>query len=746
MEPNVLITQLYVGYYNRAPDPEGLNYWIGRYKAGVSLADIADSFAASPEAIATYPYLAFPNVSTAETFLEQVYQNLFNRAIDADGRAYYANKLATGQTTPGQIIAEIQANANTNPNNTDGQVLANKVTVGLDFALEAASTPGFKYEGAAVNQANTILDSVGSSQASVDAALASNDAFFGEGGAGTPGERFMLTTGIDNIQGGTGNDTITATISASGTSNTSTYQTGDVVKGGAGNDTLNLTLTSGNLSDALVDLDSVETVSIRNASSGKNNALDASGWEGVKVIESNRSAQTVAVDNIQSNVTLSLKDTAAGIEADFAAKAIGSAGTLTVNVEDASGYVDAGVGSGTEKFTSLAVNATGANYLGVVAGTSIKSVSVSGDGFVYLDNAGGTYENVTTVDASANNGGVFLDLNENTKDVTFTGGAGNDFLSLDEDQINADDELDGGAGVDTLFINAGNVGALDAGNTKNFEYLALSADTDTAGATVTVDGDEFGFQGVILGDDFDDATLATSVVLEDFTDDTLYVGNDVGGVISYDDTDAANIAVGAPAEYNALLEEIYGTAPTADVTIAGLDLSEVADASFSVAGKDDGLTLTSLTLEGTETLTFSGKGDVTISAVTETGKALTSIDLSGLTGTFDNAAAALDQPQVSQFANTVDEILIGNLADGSEIAVATGGSTTFVFGDELDGDVAIVGFDEGVGGDVVDLSGLGDYTVSYTTEGAVFEFEGQDGSVTLVGVTQGDLQDSNIIA
>lgn len=48
-----LITQLYVGYYNRAPDPEGLNYWIGRANAGVSMADIANSFAASPEAIAT---------------------------------------------------------------------------------------------------------------------------------------------------------------------------------------------------------------------------------------------------------------------------------------------------------------------------------------------------------------------------------------------------------------------------------------------------------------------------------------------------------------------------------------------------------------------------------------------------------------------------------------------------------------------------------------------------------------------
>lgn len=180
MEPNELITQLYVGYYNRAPDPEGLNYWMGRLAAGVSLADIAESFATSPEAISTYPWLAVeePTEGQVGAFLEAIYQNMFNRSIDSDGLAYYSAQLLSGERTAGEIIASIQANANTNPNNDDGQILANKVEVGLAWAAGAEAQPGFEYNAEAAASANSILDGVNASQASVDAALDNVEEFF----------------------------------------------------------------------------------------------------------------------------------------------------------------------------------------------------------------------------------------------------------------------------------------------------------------------------------------------------------------------------------------------------------------------------------------------------------------------------------------------------------------------------------------------------------------------------------------
>ncbi|MBN9070127.1 MAG: DUF4214 domain-containing protein, partial [Rhizobiales bacterium] len=78
--PAELIAQIYIGFYDRAPDTTGLQYWIGRLAAGVSTADIGDSFAASPEAQETYPYLKFPDLLSPDDFLGQVYQNVFGRA------------------------------------------------------------------------------------------------------------------------------------------------------------------------------------------------------------------------------------------------------------------------------------------------------------------------------------------------------------------------------------------------------------------------------------------------------------------------------------------------------------------------------------------------------------------------------------------------------------------------------------------------------------------------------------------
>jgi hypothetical protein len=52
------IAALYVGYFNRGADPEGLNYWLGQTQ--MSVVEIANSFAVQPEAKATYAYLAAP--------------------------------------------------------------------------------------------------------------------------------------------------------------------------------------------------------------------------------------------------------------------------------------------------------------------------------------------------------------------------------------------------------------------------------------------------------------------------------------------------------------------------------------------------------------------------------------------------------------------------------------------------------------------------------------------------------------
>ena len=110
--PNsLLITQLYVGYYNRAPDPEGLDYWVGRYNAGMTLIEIANSFSVQVESTTTYPWLNSRNLDAGlDQFITQVYQNLFERAPDADGLAYWKDQLLGGKP-PGRFILDVISGA-----------------------------------------------------------------------------------------------------------------------------------------------------------------------------------------------------------------------------------------------------------------------------------------------------------------------------------------------------------------------------------------------------------------------------------------------------------------------------------------------------------------------------------------------------------------------------------------------------------------------------------------------------------
>lgn len=111
--PDQVISQLYVGYYNRAPDPGGLEYWIGSfttppsqssggvnpffYDVGHTSASFADPGQA--ETIALYPFLASPqaaNYSDVVAFVVDAYANLFGRTVDGadQGVQYWSTSIA----------------------------------------------------------------------------------------------------------------------------------------------------------------------------------------------------------------------------------------------------------------------------------------------------------------------------------------------------------------------------------------------------------------------------------------------------------------------------------------------------------------------------------------------------------------------------------------------------------------------------------------------------------------------------
>ena len=68
------LEELYIGYFGRAADPAGLNYWLTQEAAGVSDVQIAAAFAASAEALALYPQLGTPILLESSTAAQLNFQ------------------------------------------------------------------------------------------------------------------------------------------------------------------------------------------------------------------------------------------------------------------------------------------------------------------------------------------------------------------------------------------------------------------------------------------------------------------------------------------------------------------------------------------------------------------------------------------------------------------------------------------------------------------------------------------------
>jgi len=125
------LQQLYVAYFNRPADPDGLAFYAGHLTTGATtLAAISASFAASAEYRAEYNQVTNAGVVTA------VYQNLFGHAPDAAGLAFYTKALDDRTMTVDTMVTWIANGAQS----TDKVAYDSKVNVAVAFtnALDTA--------------------------------------------------------------------------------------------------------------------------------------------------------------------------------------------------------------------------------------------------------------------------------------------------------------------------------------------------------------------------------------------------------------------------------------------------------------------------------------------------------------------------------------------------------------------------------------------------------------------------------
>lgn len=135
------IVELYIAYFNRVPDADGLNYWINESKAGLNLEQIGQSFynaAVSPNFTALTHY---SNDMSNADFVKIIYKNVLGRdEVDEEGLNYWSDALQSGDKTRGSLIKTILDSAHTSKGKPDygyvADLLDNKFIVGKYFAIE----------------------------------------------------------------------------------------------------------------------------------------------------------------------------------------------------------------------------------------------------------------------------------------------------------------------------------------------------------------------------------------------------------------------------------------------------------------------------------------------------------------------------------------------------------------------------------------------------------------------------------
>lgn len=135
------IVELYIAYFNRVPDGDGMAYWIDQYKAGATIETIGKSFyaaAVSPDFSALTGYSVTMNNAD---FIKIIYKNVLGRdEVDQPGMDYWSSSLASGNQTRGSLINTILFSAHSYKGKADygwvADLLDNKYAVGKFFAID----------------------------------------------------------------------------------------------------------------------------------------------------------------------------------------------------------------------------------------------------------------------------------------------------------------------------------------------------------------------------------------------------------------------------------------------------------------------------------------------------------------------------------------------------------------------------------------------------------------------------------
>jgi RTX calcium-binding nonapeptide repeat (4 copies) len=506
--------------------------------------------------------------------------------------------------------------------------------------------------------------------------------------ASPAGGSFALTTGVDDIAGGAGNDTVTAIYDA--TDDTTSLL--DTVDLGAGtSDTANIIVGAQVISGATGPVfENVEVVNL-DVRSAQNHtdfstvfadatSLSIEGDYTVNVagIDFDQTSVSLA-DNVDEQVTLSGSTAATGDE-NVALTLNGNAITTGLSVTDTDNNATdldltiagnssiADITAGGAAMTDINVTANADLTIADISDAQITDLSITGASNVTVTaNTGGA---IDTVAASAATGNISIQDLDGGLALSVALGSGDD--TVDVSALGANDTLSGGEGTDTLSMELDNGEAAFTGATiTGFEALELT--TDGGGA----DAISANFDGF---EDITSVTMTSTGVA-----DTLTVTN--AGAQTY---------------------EVNGTVALDNLSITLADATGASDAITITVASDDDTTATTLDdfdATGVETvnLVLTAEQEITGNEVliNEVSTATAALVISGNADAELGGGTTLTNTSINASAATGD--LTFNLGTADQSVTGGAGDDTFDFGANM------------TGADTVD-GGDGDDTVAATVD------------------------------
>ena len=519
------VEKAYLAYFGRPADIAGMNYWLGK-----SISDMDAGFAASQE------YATLYGGMTNSQRVDQVYQNLFGRAADPAGKAYWVGQLNAGLVTIGTLVATMEADAL----GVDIGTINNRLTFAIDFTVNLTPAQNAGYNGtAAANAARVAMSEViytDTSLATAKGNVAFDISAIDQGVS-------PVTLAAENAAAATNASNLAAYGSINGVTQTSAANT-YVLTSGA--NTVNMVVGTAAVTDTF-DHSANPTSVIFNISGASTGVLTLAktGSQTVPttltINDSTAAALTVgplhgghlssAVFNNTGTGTLS-----AGITVGSILQSVSITGTGTENFSDITsayaGFTLTDSSSAAVGIVSLTASATGADSISnsgsglltigtatLLAGNNTLTISSSGTGgitdsadtttatTVTFTNSGGgtitetnmTANSATAINLASNVTGTISDSSSSA--VTVTGTSDNSNLTLNITG-GGSNTIQTGTGIDSISVGVGSntitVGSHTAANADTFTIATPTTITTTT-AAVPVDTITGALAGSVAG-------------------------------------------------------------------------------------------------------------------------------------------------------------------------------------------------------------------------------------------------------